>query len=160
MSVHIHGLETRPTFDGNPLSFWTTDGSKGVAYYSLTNEDYYEQFENYIPTSFQLTPEQDSRTKINRYSHHQPAGHIWYHDHSMHATNYNVRAGLAGIYIIYDPAVEALLPVGENELFLTVAEASQIVDDNDIAINESMEHNGFKLNPKDYTFATNMVNLT
>ena len=35
ISPHIHGLEIRPTFDGNPLSWFAPDGSRGSAFQSL-----------------------------------------------------------------------------------------------------------------------------
>jgi FtsP/CotA-like multicopper oxidase with cupredoxin domain len=69
---------------------------------SLSNKEYYNTFNNYIPTDLTITEEQRYRVKINRYHNTQPAGNLWYHDHAMHNTNYNVRAGLAGNYIIYD----------------------------------------------------------
>jgi FtsP/CotA-like multicopper oxidase with cupredoxin domain len=35
----------------------------------------------------------------------QNPGNLWYHDHAMHLTQYNVANGLYGIYIIRDPKV-------------------------------------------------------
>ena len=32
MVTHIHGLEVRPTFDGNPLSWIANEGELGVGY--------------------------------------------------------------------------------------------------------------------------------
>lgn len=54
--------------------------------------------------------------KINRYYNFQPAGSLWYHDHSMHATWPNVRNGMAGSYIIRDPVAEKDLPRGNYDV--------------------------------------------
>jgi FtsP/CotA-like multicopper oxidase with cupredoxin domain len=35
---------------------------------------------------------------------------LFYHDHGMHSTTYNVKHGLAGLYIIYDNKIEYSLP--------------------------------------------------
>ncbi len=41
ISPHIHGLETRPTFDGNPLGWYNTNGERGPAFNTLYNDSYY-----------------------------------------------------------------------------------------------------------------------
>ena len=47
--AHIHGMEVRPNFDGNPLS-WISNNedtpSAGVGYMNLSNECYYDNFQN------------------------------------------------------------------------------------------------------------------
>lgn len=48
----------------------------------------------------------------------QPAGSLWYHDHSMHVTEDNVKLGMAGSYIIYDKDVDSKLPGGDYEIFI------------------------------------------
>lgn len=35
ISPHIHGLEIRPVFDGNPLAWFAPDGSKGSGFQTL-----------------------------------------------------------------------------------------------------------------------------
>lgn len=49
-------------------------------------------------------------------THHYPpqgsAALLWYHDHAHMITRLNVYAGLAGLYLVRDPAAEAGLPVG------------------------------------------------
>lgn len=40
-AVHVHGAEVRPTFDGNPLSWITNNGSRGVGAFSLSDKCYY-----------------------------------------------------------------------------------------------------------------------
>lgn len=46
IDVHIHGLEVRPTFDGNPLSWLGVDGSVGPGFQSMLNSVYYNLFKN------------------------------------------------------------------------------------------------------------------
>jgi len=48
----------------------------------------------------------------------------WYHDHRMDATGRNVWMGLAGMYIIDDPADPQTLPKGEFDVPLLVADRS------------------------------------
>jgi spore coat protein A len=47
-----------------------------------------------------------SMFKINRYPNLQNPGMLWYHDHAMHLTNYNVGKGLSGFFILRDKQVE------------------------------------------------------
>lgn len=48
----------------------------------------------------------------------------WYHDHAMHHTSLNVYAGLAGRYLVDDPAEFALgLPRGEFDVSLQLSDA-------------------------------------
>ena len=84
--AHLHGGEVPSAFDGGPLSWWTPGGTyKGPAYVT------------------------DTYTYPNR----QQATTLWYHDHAMGATRLNVFAGLAGFYLLRDPAGEpAALPGG------------------------------------------------
>lgn len=44
-STHIHGLEIRPTFDGNPLSWVGNSGSRGIGAMSLDYSCYYDSFD-------------------------------------------------------------------------------------------------------------------
>src|SRR6266849_4589270 len=51
------------------------------------------------------------------YANDQQATLLWYHDHAMGITRFNVYAGLAGLYIIRDAEEEALrLPAGPYEI--------------------------------------------
>ncbi len=47
-----------------------------------------------------------NQTKISRYPNKQNPGNLWYHDHAMRLTQYNVQNGLAGLYILRDDDVE------------------------------------------------------
>jgi len=56
-------------------------------------------------------------TREYRYPNQQAAGTYWYHDHAHGLTGPHVYRGLAGFYIIRDPAEEALgLPSGEFDV--------------------------------------------
>ena len=75
----------RPSLDGGPDSWFTSDGSYvGPAYYS-----------------------QDGTAAKNhaiyRYPNVQEAAPIWFHDHTLGLTRLSVYAGLAGGYLITDP---------------------------------------------------------
>lgn len=55
----------------------------------------------------------------------QRAATLWYHDHAMDLTGPNVYAGMAGAFVLRDPAEEDLgLPAGERELTLVVTDRS------------------------------------
>ena len=57
------------------------------------------------------------------YPNDQPAATLWYHDHAMAVTRFNVHAGLAGFYWIRDEVEDALLlPSGRHELALVLAD--------------------------------------
>ncbi len=77
---HIHGGEVAPAYDGGPDAWWTP----GVA-----------QFGSGFPG-----------TTTFIYPTRQQAGTIWFHDHALGITRLNVYAGMAGLYIITDPANE------------------------------------------------------
>jgi FtsP/CotA-like multicopper oxidase with cupredoxin domain len=56
-------------------------------------------------------------SRLYKYPNNQPAGTYWYHDHTFGLTGPHVYRGLAGIYLIRDPADEALgLPAGEYDV--------------------------------------------
>ncbi len=44
-STHVHGAEVRPTFDGNPLSWFDNVGNRGVGAFSLSDSCYYDSFD-------------------------------------------------------------------------------------------------------------------
>lgn len=75
-SVHIHGGEVAPAYDGGPDAWWTPDGRQGIGYFSNTYE----------------------------YLNLQQEGTIWFHPHAFGITRLNVYAGMAGVYPIIDPA--------------------------------------------------------
>lgn len=112
MSPHIHGLETRPAFDGNPLSWFNNVGDKGVGYQSLNNTQYFYSFSEV--DSFLQVPSynQVKNMKIISARNKQLPGNLFYHDHAMKSTKFNVGYGLSGLYILYNQTAEANLPTG------------------------------------------------
>jgi len=93
--THVHGAEVEPQSDGGPDA-WFTQGwaEKGKGW---TKQTYH-------------------------YANDQLPATIWYHDHALGITRLNVYAGLAGYYILRDPAVEAPLnlPCGAYEIPLAI----------------------------------------
>ncbi|MEY4174634.1 MAG: hypothetical protein RI900_1799 [Actinomycetota bacterium] len=96
-SVHLHGGNSLPQFDGYAGD--VTHPGEYKDYHYLNNET--------------------GRT-------------IWYHDHGMHHTAENAYHGLAGMYVIHDPAEEAAfpLPKGQHDICMVVHEAAFAADGN------------------------------
>ena len=88
---HLHGGEIPGELDGGPDAWWTSDGLHyGHAYYSAAGAV--------------------ANEAIYKYPNTQEAAPIWFHDHGLGITRLNVFAGLAGAYLIVDPALT--LPAG------------------------------------------------
>ncbi len=82
---HLHGGEVPPMIDGGPDAWFTSDGTiHGHGYFSELGAAGNQAIYNYPNT--------------------QEASPIWFHDHTLGATRLNVYAGLAGAYVINDPA--------------------------------------------------------
>jgi spore coat protein A, manganese oxidase len=78
---------------------WTSDGSPMNVFHPLESRGYY-------------------------YRNQQAAATLWYHDHAMDVTRLNVYAGLAGVYLLRDPAEVGRLPAGEFEVPLVLQDRS------------------------------------
>lgn len=84
--VHLHGGEVPSVLDGGPNAWFTSDNQYvGAGYYSKDGLS----AKNYA---------------IYRYPNTQEGAPIWFHDHTLGATRLNVFCGLAGAYLIVDPA--------------------------------------------------------
>lgn len=60
---------------------------------------------------------------VFKYPNKQRGATLWYHDHAMAVTRFNVHAGLAGFYLIRDEVERALeLPSGDQEIPLMIAD--------------------------------------
>jgi len=101
--VHVHGFESDPASDGTPYQWFTAD-------FSETGEDWVGETFTYLNTQ-------------------EPAT-IWYHDHALGLTRLNVVAGLAGYYLVRDPAIEGPmnLPSGPYEVPLAIQDRSFNID--------------------------------
>lgn len=84
-------------------------------------------------------PVEPGESRVFSYPNDQSAGTYWYHDHTMDLTGPHVYQGLAGFYLIQDPAEEALgLPSGEYDIPLLLQDKT-FNDDNTL----SYEHDHF-----------------
>ncbi|APU14354.1 MULTISPECIES: multicopper oxidase family protein [Actinoalloteichus] len=69
-------------------------------------------------------------SQLCEYPNQQPAAMLWYHDHAMMITRWNVYAGLVGTYLIRDDEEDALrLPSGDREIPLVIADRNLDVAD-------------------------------
>jgi FtsP/CotA-like multicopper oxidase with cupredoxin domain len=122
-AVHLHGGEIPPNLDGGPDSWFTFDGAyRGHGYYTRELEDistitmpntdfpagslvknradhgYYRS----EGATWTADAPVDRATYV--YPNTQEAANIWFHDHVLGFTRLNVYAGIAGAYVITDPA--------------------------------------------------------
>lgn len=89
-AVHLHGGEVPPQIDGGPEAWFTSDGlHQGKGFYSASDP---------------VTGLRAGNEVFYNYPNQQEAAPIWFHDHTLGATRLNVYAGLAGGYLITDPA--------------------------------------------------------
>lgn len=64
-------------------------------------------------------------SRVYRYPLDQRAATLWYHDHTMDLTGPNVYAGMAGAFVLRDPAEDDLgLPSDDRELTLVITDRS------------------------------------
>lgn len=83
----------RATYDGNPLSWFTAKGEHGPGYFSQVGEkDYFDSFN--MPSSYSgsviLGGSLIRASKVIETSNDQLPGMLFYHDHAMRSTKYNV----------------------------------------------------------------------
>ncbi|MGX1506934.1 UNVERIFIED_CONTAM: spore coat protein A [Streptomyces graminofaciens] len=101
--VHQHGGFTAPQSDGAPLHSFSPDGVHAESYTTLE------------------PGKVEPNEAISAYTNRELSSMLWYHDHGMGMTSLNVYAGLAGLYLVRDPADERLgLPQGEYEVPLVL----------------------------------------
>ncbi|MFL6118738.1 multicopper oxidase family protein [Actinophytocola sp.] len=68
-------------------------------------------------------------TQLTEYPNRQAATALWYHDHAMAVTRFNVHAGLAGLYLIRDDEEDRLrLPRGDHEIPLIITDRNLDTD--------------------------------
>ncbi|MDT0441828.1 multicopper oxidase family protein [Streptomyces johnsoniae] len=67
--------------------------------------------------------------QLSEYPNDQRAAALWYHDHALHLSRWNVYAGLAGMYLVRDAEEDALhLPRGKYEVPLMLMDRNFEVD--------------------------------
>jgi len=100
--THLHGGEVPSASDGFPDAWWTSTGIHGADYNTLNAAD--------------------TNAATFEYPNTQEPATLWYHDHALGITRINVMSGLAGFYLLRDPAdtVGPLLPSGEFEVPLVI----------------------------------------
>jgi spore coat protein A len=93
--VHLHGGEVPPVLDGGPDAWFLNHEPDTVAYpHALMHGHSFYSKDGAAATNY----------KIYRYPNRQEGAPIWFHDHTLGATRLNVYAGLAGGYVLLDPA--------------------------------------------------------
>ena len=90
---HLHGAEVPSQYDGGPEAWWTSSATnlKGPNYNSAAGAAAGEA--------------------IYVYPNAQEPNTLWYHDHALGITRINVMSGLAGFYLLRDPAAVVTLPL-------------------------------------------------
>ncbi len=113
---HLHGGEVPAELDGGPEAWFTSTGAmQGATYYSHPDPDY-------IPA--------DAPRAVYRYPNTQEAGPLWFHDHTLGATRLNVYAGLAGAYVLVDPAQNIPPSLQDPRLIVPVVIQDRMFDTN------------------------------
>lgn len=116
MSAHLHGAHTGPESDGYPEAWWLPDANNLDGY--ATKGSKYGQFD-ILNT--------DPGSAVFQYPNDQPAGTLWFHDHSLGMTRANVYAGPAGFYFLRGGAADLppdTLPSGAYEIPLAIQDRS------------------------------------
>ena len=108
--THLHGGEVPSAYDGGPEEWFTPNGIHGATY--STSE----------PT--------DPNSAVYEYPNSQEPTTLWYHDHALGITRLNVMSGLAGFYLLRDPADSNahLLPSGQYEMPLAIQDRLFLAD--------------------------------
>ena len=69
------------------------------------------------------------QSKVSTYPNQQRATCLWYHDHGLNVSHYNVYAGLAGLWLIRDAADDAILKaVDKHEIPLIIQDSNVETD--------------------------------
>ena len=100
--THVHGAEVYSGSDGGPEQWFTPNGLHGADYYT------------YEPTY--------PNAAVYYYNNTQEPATLWYHDHALGLTRINVYSGLAGYYLLRDPAdaIAPLLPSGAYDVPIAI----------------------------------------
>jgi FtsP/CotA-like multicopper oxidase with cupredoxin domain len=104
VTPHLHGGEVQSDSDGHPETWWSPSGA------TITNPG-----------------GTGPNWRIFDYPNSQEAATLWYHDHALGATRLNPYSGLAGFYLIRDPAdttVAPNLPQGAYEVPIVLQDKS------------------------------------
>jgi len=100
--THLHGGQVPSAYDGGPEQWFTPNGTRGKDYQTVSATD--------------------PNAAIYYYPNAQEPTALWYHDHALGLTRLSVFSGLAGFYLLRDPAdsIAPLLPSGPYEMPLII----------------------------------------
>jgi spore coat protein A, manganese oxidase len=96
--VHLHGSHDYEENDGYPEAWWLPV-AKNIPSGYATVGSFYDQFKEEAADNYGVIWQPG--TSIYSFANDQRATQLWYHDHSLGMTRTNVRAGLAGMYLIH-----------------------------------------------------------
>jgi len=108
--THLHGGQVPSDYDGSPEQWFTPNGIHGKDYRTASATD--------------------PNAAIYYYPNQQAPTALWYHDHALGLTRLNVLSGLAGFYMLRDPAdpIASLLPSGQYEVPLIIQDRTFLTD--------------------------------
>ncbi len=113
--THLHGAHVQPDSDGYPEAWYLPAADNIPAGYATQGSNF-DQIDG-VP----LTP----GAAVFQYPNDQRATTLWYHDHVLGMTRANVYTGLAGFYLLRDPATDPDgLPKGAFEIPLAIQDKS------------------------------------
>lgn len=97
---HLHGGEVQSTSDGHPEA-WFTPGDGVIP----QGPAYNTELTNWVtPATGVFDIPVQTNEAVFRYPNEQPPTTLWYHDHALGITRINVMSGLAGFYMLRNPA--------------------------------------------------------
>jgi FtsP/CotA-like multicopper oxidase with cupredoxin domain len=99
--AHLHGGEVPAELDGGPDAWFLSQPDAGYQAHGMA---FYSKDDPGNTSS--------NNWAVYRYPNTQEAANIWFHDHALGITRLNVYAGLAGAYLLSDPALTPALPTG------------------------------------------------
>lgn len=108
--THLHGGQVPSDYDGGPEQWFTPDGVHGKDYRTASSTS--------------------ANAAVYYYPNAQEPTALWYHDHALGLTRLSVFSGLAGFYILHDPAdtLAPLLPSGAYEVPLIIQDRTFLTD--------------------------------
>jgi FtsP/CotA-like multicopper oxidase with cupredoxin domain len=108
--THLHGGQVPSDYDGSPEQWFTPNGIHGKDYRTASATE--------------------PNAAIFYYPNAQVPTALWYHDHALGMTRINLFSGLAGFYILRDPAdsLAPLLPSGPYEMPLIIQDRTFLAD--------------------------------
>src|SRR6266545_672611 len=113
--THLHGAHVQPDSDGYPEA-WYLPAANNIPVGFATKGSNFGQIPG-VP----VTP----GAAVFQYPNSQRATTLWFHDHVLGMTRSNVYTGLAGFYLLRDPATDpAGLPKGAFEIPLVIQDKS------------------------------------